>query len=439
MHTFWFIVYNFLIVPLLWVFAKLSGLVDKRTRQWFRGRKNLFDRLRLELKLDGSSRDPSRTQSVPKDDIKRIWFHAASVGEFEQAKPIIELLKQRSSGIEVIASFFSTSGYEHTRGYRPANHITYLPLDGYWNAKRFIEILHPSAAVFMRYDMWPNHIWRLAKERIPSFLVDATAGKPSRRKNWVVRSFLRECYNAVDYVLAVSPADVEGFKEYSAKHPFVKVAGDTRYDRVYTKSKEAIKSRMLPEHILRAKKVFIVGSSWDSDEEHIFPVFCKLQQIEPELLMVLVPHEPNEQNLERIETELVPKTTTIRFSGLNNYNGERVIIIDCVGILLSLYVHGHIAYVGGSFRPGVHNVLEPATYGIPVLFGPKIDNSQEAQELVKRGGGIVVRNKRELYRKLRELLGDETKRRKAGEAATKLVEDNIGATERITSYIEKVL
>jgi 3-deoxy-D-manno-octulosonic-acid transferase len=439
MHTFWFIVYNSLVVPLMWVVIHTAGFFDKKARKWIQGRKNLCEQLRSALNTDGIHSNLSSNPSVRKGNVKRVWFHSASVGEFEQAKPIIELLRQRFREIEIVVSFFSSSGYENTRGYRAADHVTYMPFDSHFQAKRFVETVDPKVAVFMRYDLWPNHVWQLAKRKIPTFLVDATAGNSARRRNPVVRSFLRQCYNAADHILAVSASDAEGFRRFLTTHPVVEVAGDTRYDRVHAKSKEALKTRILPDHVMRGKKVFIVGSSWDSDEAYIFPVFYKLQQIEPNLLMILVPHEPSEQNLDRIETEFGKKTSTIRFSGLQNYNDERVIIVDCVGILLSLYAHAHIAFVGGSFRLGVHNVLEPATYGIPVLFGPRIDNSQEAQELARRGGGFVVRNKRNLYRTLRELLRDETKRRMAGGEALKLVEQNIGATEKIVSCIEKVL
>jgi len=431
-------VYNFLAVPLLWIIFHLLGVFNKKIRKGIQGRKNLFERLDFALYPDRSYGNLSMA-SGGKSGGKRIWFHSSSMGEFEQAKPIIEMLKQKFPEMDIIVSFFSPSGYENTRNYHFADYITYMPFDTFFQAKKFVEIVQPTAAVIMRYDIWPNHIWQLAKYHIPTFLVDATVGKRSSKRFPLVKSFHKACYNAVNYILTVSANDVEGFRRYHAEHPVIEVAGDTRYDRVYMKSKEAIKKKVIPEYILQGKKVFIVGSSWDSDEEHIFPVFCKLQHSEPDLLMILVPHEPSEQNLDRIETELAKRTTTIRFSSLQDYNGERVIIIDCVGILLSVYACGHIAYVGGSFKPGVHNVLEAATYGIPVLFGPKIDNSQEAQELVRRGGGFVVGNKKNLYRRLRELLSDETKRRKAGEEALKLVRENIGATEKIISYIEKAL
>jgi 3-deoxy-D-manno-octulosonic-acid transferase len=350
-------------------------------------------------------------------------------------------------------SFFSPSGYEHSRNYRPANVITYLPFDSRRNARRFVELVKPTAAVFVRYDVWPNHLWELQRRGIPSFIANATMSEGSSRRRAMLKSFHRVLYNSLDSILAVSESDAEGYRSLGLRvgqlglsHPRLEVVGDTRYDQVLTRSQEARGKRLIPESIVRGKKILVVGSSWEGDERIVLPVFCRMLSVEPDLLLVIVPHEPNEENLERIENELDRLCSkghelSIRFSGLNDYRSQRVIIVDSVGILFALYAYATVAYVGGGFlgRPGnggVHNVLEPAVYGVPVLYGPNHDNSQEAVALLQRGGGFVVTDEKELYRRLRIFLEDDAARCEAGKHSSDFVEQNIGATERVIKYLE---
>jgi 3-deoxy-D-manno-octulosonic-acid transferase len=211
------------------------------------------------------------------------------------------------------------------------------------------------------------------------------------------------------------------------------------------RSQEARARHLLPESIALGKKILVVGSSWEGDERIILPVVSRMLSQESELLLVIVPHEPNEENLERIEAELdrlclKERELYIRFSALNDYQGERVIIVDSVGILLSLYAYASVAYVGGGFlgRPGnggVHNVLEPAVYGVPVLYGPNHENSQEAVALVRVGAGFVVKDEKDLFRWLRIFLDDENARSEAGKRSSEFVAKNIGATERFIKHI----
>jgi 3-deoxy-D-manno-octulosonic-acid transferase len=435
MKTFWFLFYNIIVVPVLWLGFHLAALVKRKVRRGLRGRKGLFDNLQEKVKsLSGSS---------------RVWFHSSSLGEFEQAKPIIGALRRRFPDLNIIVSFFSPSGYEHSKNYRLANLITYLPFDSRWNARRFVELIKPTAAVFVRYDVWPNHLWELHRRGIPSFIANATMREKSSRRIAILKGFHRMMYDAIDSILAVSDADADGYRSLHLTHPRLEVIGDTRYDQVWMRSQEARGKHLIPESIVRGKKILVVGSSWDGDEHIILPVFSKMLSIEPELLLVIVPHEPNEETLERIENDLdrlcsKGRELSIRFSGLRDYRKERVIIVDSVGILLSLYAYASVAYVGGGFlgKPGnggVHNVLEPAVYGIPVLYGPNHDNSQEAVALAHRGGAFVVADEQELYKRLRILLEDDAARSQAGKQSFDFVAENIGATERFINYLEPYL
>jgi len=361
------------------------------------------------------------------------------MGEFEQARPIIAALREKYPDLNIIVSFFSPSGYDHSRNYKHADLITYLPFDTVRNAQRFLSLLQPTVAVMVRYDIWPNHIWELKKRNIPVFIANATMRKNSSRLKFPLRGFHQRLYRQLSSILAVSALDVKSFERIGLHHPQVQAIGDTRYDQVWFRSLEARKKHLIPEPLLRRRKVFVVGSSWEEDEEVIIPTFKKIMQYDANALMILVPHEPNLQTLERIEIQLNAAPGCIRFSDLNDYSGERIILVDSIGILTILYQYAQVAYVGGSFKQGIHNVLEPAVYGIPVLFGPKHKNSQEAVELARRGGGMVVHDQQDCYKTLRTFLNNKKAAARAGTIALNLVKENIGATQRFIEHLEKAL
>jgi 3-deoxy-D-manno-octulosonic-acid transferase len=360
------------------------------------------------------------------------------MGEFEQAKPIIEKLRKEKN-VNVIITFFSPSGYTNSLKYPFAEIIAYFPFDTAMMTKRFLNLVRPNLAVFMRYDIWPNMIWQLEKKNIPSFIVDATMRNKTSRK-WVIsKSFHKSFYAHVTRILAVSKNDEENFKEFDINCDIIKAVGDTRFDRVYQKSLLAKEKKLFKDGFFKGKKVFVIGSSWENDQEVMLPALIKLMDFDPSVITIIVPHEPTIIHLETIENTLLGKYESIRFSYLNNYKKERVIIIDSIGILLTLYSYAHAAYIGGSFKQGIHNVLEPAVYGIPVLYGPKHENSQEAIQLKNIGGGIVITNKKEAYKKLRKIFIDDKERLKIGKICSNYVKENIGATDRILVEIYKYI
>ncbi len=422
----WFLLYNSIVVPVGWLVIQALRLFDPKVRRGVRGRKHLFQDLERKCKMLQNSG-------------RRVWFHSSSMGEFEQAKPIIAELKKRHPDIDIIVSFFSPSGYEHSQLYRLASVITYLPFDSYANAQRFVGLIKPTAAVIIRYDVWPNHLRALNARSIPTFIVNATLRRNGLRELPLIKQFHRALYNSLDYILTVSETDKENFTSYTLQHPVLDIMGDTRYDQVWRRSAESKTRHLIPQNLLSNKKVFVVGSSWQEDEERLFPAVSRLAKEVPELLVVLVPHEPNLETLERIEHELNGNIRSIRFSDLADFRGESIVIIDSVGILMTLYRYAHLVYVGGSFHQGVHNVLEPASYGVPIIIGPKHENSHEALELVSQGAAFVARETDELRMLIGSLLADEKKRSVAGRKALELVERNTGATERFLSYLEKVL
>jgi 3-deoxy-D-manno-octulosonic-acid transferase len=425
MKKFWFLFYNLLIVPVLYLGVRIAGLYNIKVKRGLKGRRRIFEELIIN------------STAIQKAN-KLIWFHSSSLGEFEQAKPIIEELK-KNKGINILVTFFSPSGYDNSRKYPFADLVSYLPFDTKSNAAKFIRIVKPNLSVLMRYDLWPNHIWVMKRFNIPIFLVDATMNKNSRRKILFIKNFHKYLFRDVKKILTVSESDADEFKDFGCTDNQVKAVGDTRFDRVYQRSLFARSHNLLKIDLFKGKKILVAGSTWEADEEVIIPAFSSLAKYDNDVILIIVPHEPTVFHLEKIENEFSGDLDTIRFSFMNNYKGERVIIIDSIGILLTLYTYADAAYVGGSFKQGIHNILEAAVYGIPVLFGPKIDNSQEAKELLKLGGGILIRNKKEAYRNLRMLLSNEGRRKEKGTISYNYVQKNLGATERILLEINQAL
>lgn len=421
----WKILYNSIILPLLWIAFQLLGLFNNKVRRGIEGRRNLFADL---------ERDAHRLQGT-----SRIWFHSSSMGEFEQAKPIIAVLKKKYPYLDVIVTFFSPSGYEHSKSYKLATIVCYIPFDFAVDMKRFIGIIRPTAAVMVRYDVWPNAIWELEKAGIPIFIASATMKKDSLRKLPLLRGFHRRLYSGLSHILAVSEADVSSFADFGRLDCVVEAAGDTRFDQVMMRRDDALKRPGLPRAVIDGKRVLVIGQNWDADDDVVIPALLRLSESTKHLLVVIVPHEPTEENLADVERRLEGKLTCLRMSELAGYAGEQVILVDSVGGLVALYQHADVVYVGGGFRQGVHNVLEPAVFGLPVLYGPKHTNSQEAVALAAAGGGFVVRTSAEVYELLHQLFSDENKRLAAGSIARSFVVDHCGATERFLAYIEPLI
>ncbi len=425
MKSIWFLFYNIFIVPALFVMVRLAGIFNPKVKRGIIGRRRIFE----ELILNAAALDKSK---------KLIWFHSSSLGEFEQAKPVIEELK-KDSEINILVTFFSPSGYENSKKYPYADLVSYLPFDTKSNAEKFINIVRPDLAVIMRYDIWPNLVWAMKKKNVISFLVDATMKPNSPRKLPLIKNFHQILFKDISKILTVSKTDSNGFKSFGCNENQIMEVGDTRFDRVYQRSLLAKNRNLIKEEVLKNKKVLVAGSVWGLDEDVIIPAFIKLAKFDSQTLVIVAPHEPTLIHLEKIENEFNSYLKTIRFSHLNNYNDERVIIVDSIGILLTLYTYADAAFIGGSFKQNIHNVLEAAVYGVPVLFGPRIENSQETQKLLKRGGGILILDKRDAFKQLRILFKDEELRKEKGQISYDFVKENLGATEKILKEIYKVI
>jgi len=373
-----------------------------------------------------------------------VWFHVSSVGEFEQAKPLITSLHKSYPNLPVVLSFASPSGYhfalrkEKMGDDNNIKFIDYLPADFARNARYCLDIVNPRLVVFVKFDLWPNLIWETRRRRIPAVLIDATLSPTSRRMTGIGPSFYRSVYSSINKILAISESDAERFRRSVPDHPAIGVTGDTRFDRVMERKRSA--GRVGFDIAAAGRQVVICGSTWPRDEVHLLPALADVMESRSSLFAVVAPHEPHTERI--AELTAWARSAGLSIGRVSDGIGEvppRVVLIDTVGILAETYRMGDVAYVGGGFSTGVHSVIEPAIEGLPVLFGPVHDNSFEALRLLESGAGFAVHSADEIGACVTRLLDDESARQGAGEAARHYVESQLGATEKCVAAIEEYL
>lgn len=419
--------YNSVVLPLGFLAAGAAALVSPKARRGIKDRKALkrrWERIASELPASGP----------------RVWIHVTSVGEFEQARPLIERLSRRKQPPAVVVSFFSPSGMDYALR-RPGPYVfEYLPLDTARSMGWLIELLRPSAIVFVKFDLWPNMIWQADKRKIPLILIDGTLSPSSRRTLPVARAFYRDLYRRFEVILAISKEDAGRFRAGAGEETSVRVAGDTRYDQVLQRRAGAAGVPVPSLLEDGGKIVWVVGSSWPQDERLVIPVFAELHSSHPQLILLLAPHEPSTETLERIEGELRRlDLKSVRYLEAEQGAIAPVVLVDRVGILAEIYRIGAMAYVGGAFGAGLHNVMEPAAMGLPLLFGPRWKNSHEAGLLLEKGAAAVVRTRQELSIEMVALLRDPESRRRKGYAGRNLIERHSGAVDACEAAIVEAL
>jgi 3-deoxy-D-manno-octulosonic-acid transferase len=424
----WRTVYAFILFPLLLGAAGLLSLGSRKLRGSLRGRRGLWRRMGEQL----AARDPARPL---------VWFHVASAGEFLQALPVLERLA--AAGAQCALTVTSISGYDWIQRRRTALPgvvvADYLPLDSRRNMRRLLALLRPRVLVHVKFDLWPNLIWEAQRAGVPQVLISATLQPRSRRLRWpLARSLYRDLYGALDAILAVTEEDRLRFLETGPTHPNVRVVGDTRYDSVLDR-KRALKPAALPPG-MRTDTVLVVGSCWPPDEERLFPVIREALQALPALRVILAPHEIAEPHLRGVERYFA-EVPMARLSGLDATSPAplRLVLVDSVGLLAGLYAYATLAYVGGGFTTGVHNVMEPAAMGAPAVFGPIHHNSPEAVELARRGKAFAFRTREELEPLLLGLLQDPERCKRLGHDASAFIEARAGAARACFEIIQERL
>jgi 3-deoxy-D-manno-octulosonic-acid transferase len=367
---------------------------NRKARQWIRGRRGLLDKIRSTI-------DP---------DLPLIWFHCSSLGEFEQGRPIMEGLRNRDPGRKILLTFYSPSGYEIRKDYQGADFVFYLPLDTGRNAKRFISHLNLEKAYFIKYEFWYHMLKQLKTNNIPAYLVSGTF----RKEQVFFRSWgkwFRNILNCFDHIFVQQQSSLDLLESIGMQH--VSLAGDTRFDRVRAIVQGSEKDARFMS-FTGSGPVVVAGSTWPPDEALLVRY---INRTDRQVKWIVAPHEIHESGIVRLSGQIMK--TVQRYTSLTESElpQTEVIIVDTIGLLYSLYQYGSVAYIGGGFGKGIHNTLEAATFGLPVIFGPKYRKFQEAVNLVAAGAAFPVEDYAEFEGVLSGLLDDANQLRNAGRAA----------------------
>lgn len=372
-----------------------------------------------------------RQQIDPNDSY--IWFHAASLGEFEQGRPIMEAIRKNHAEYKILLTFFSPSGYDVRKDYKGADIVCYLPFDKKRNVKRFLKLVQPRLVVFIKYEFWYNFVNQLCKKDIPVYMVSAIFRPTQMFFKWYGKPMRRilNCYKCICVQDENSKKILEGIHVTN-----VKVCGDTRFDRVIDIKKQAKQLPLAEAFAAKAasenEKIMVAGSTWPKDEDLLFQYF----NITADLKLIIAPHEIDEAHLKYIESTL--RRPYIRYSQAiqENVCDYDCLIIDSFGLLSSLYRYGQIAYVGGGFGVGIHNILEAAVYSIPVVFGTNFKKFREAQQLIECGGAYSVSDYQSLRSLLDEFIQYQDTLKVAGSNAGKYVESNTGVVDKVLDVLQ---
>jgi len=365
-------------------------------------------------------------QQIEKD-ARYIWFHAASLGEFEQGRPLIEKIRAKYPDYKILLTFFSPSGYEVRKNYRGADVVCYLPFDKPRNVKKFLDISNPVMAFFIKYEFWKNYLDELNKRRIPVYSVSSIFRKDQIFFKWYGGTY-RNVLKNFDYLFVQNEASRRFLSKIGINK--VTVVGDTRFDRVLQIREEA-KELPLVEKFKGDSFTLVAGSSWGPDED----LFLEYFNTHPEMKLIIAPHVIDENHLVEIISKL--KRPYVRYTRADELNVQKAdcLIIYCFGLLSSIYRYGEVAYIGGGFGVGIHNTLEAAVYGIPVVFGPKYHKFMEAKQLIEAQGAFSISNYEELGSLFDRFLTDEHFHRETGSNAGFYVTNNAGATDKVLSMI----
>ena len=402
--------YN-LVIYLYLFGVKLAALFSEKPALMVKGHRQVFDLLRDHIDRQA----------------KYIWFHAASLGEFEQGRPLIERIRREHPDYKILQTFFSPSGYEVRKNYQGADLVCYLPFDTPRNVRRFLDLTQPVMAFFVKYEFWQNYLNELHRRHIPTYSVSSIFRPNQVFFRWYGRGY-RQVLHTFAHLFVQNEESLRLLQSIGVRQ--ASIVGDTRFERVLDICRQA-KQLPLVERFKGNSLTLVAGSSWGPDED----IFIDYFNAHPELKLVIAPHVVNDTHLKEIISKV--KRPCLRYTEATEANVAQVdcLIIDCYGLLSSIYRYGEISYVGGGFGVGIHNVLEAAVYGIPVFFGPNNKKFQEAQQLLQCCGAFEIAGADDFNRQMDSFLTDEAALQKAGQAAGNYVSSHAGALEKIMKHL----
>lgn len=383
-----------------------ASVLNKKARQWISGRKKILQKIADQVK--------------PNENI--LWFHISSLGEFEQGRPVIEAIRKKYDGYKVLITFFSPSGYEIRKNYTGADYVFYLPADTMHNAKRFVEIIKPAKVFFVKYDFWYNYLKVLDRKNIPVYLISGIFRKDQIFFRWYGKWY-KKVLGFFTFFFVQNQESLELLN--AAGFSNAMVSGDTRFDRVVEIAGQALHIELVDNFCVGDKQVVVCGSTWEKDE---YLLLKYINESDDSIKFVIAPHEIHESHIQKIVSGL--DKSWVRFSQAmkQQMSEKKVLIIDNIGMLSSLYKYGDVAYIGGGFGVGIHNILEAATFGLPVVFGPNYKKFREAVDLIGLKGAFSINDYSELTSVLSFLLNDKREKGRAGETAKNYVSVNKGSS-----------
>jgi len=408
--------YNF-ILSIAGFLLSIIALFHKKIKLFIEGRKETFTKLEAIR----------NTENI-------IWFHAASLGEFEQGRPVIESFKEKFPNYKIVLSFFSPSGYEVRKEYELADVVCYLPLDTKNNVQHFLDLVKPKMAVFIKYEFWPNYLKGLQKRNIPTILISGIFRNDQIFfKNY--GGFMRGALKTFDHFFVQDDASLELLKKIKLNN--VSISGDTRFDRVRAILEQDNHLDFITE-FQDHQYTIVAGSTWKEDEEYL------VNYINNDALtntkFIIAPHNINAKDIENLQKSIQKSTVLYSSKAGKNLSEFQVLIIDAIGLLTKIYSAASMAYVGGGFgKGGVHNILEPATFGVPIVIGPVFDKYKEVVDLVALKSCLVVSDQETFSTTFTMIKKDEVFRARLGEINQEFIQNNVGATKMIMNYIQKKL
>ena len=399
-------------------FIHLAANFNPKAKLWVYGRRDWRTKLTTAIKKTGNQ------------DL--IWVHCASLGEFEQGRPVIEKIKQQSPDSKILLSFFSPSGYEIRKNYELADVICYLPQDSKKNAIDFINICKPKTVIFVKYEFWLNYLFQLKAKDIPTYLISAVIKQHQPFFKWYGGPFVKGL-NTYKTIFVQDENSLKLLKSLGNNSGVL--CGDTRVDRVMEVKESAVENKLVKE-FSGSHLTFIAGSTWPKDNAIIIESFLQLKKNHPDLKLIMAPHEVDEKSIKNLISLLGSQSISYSLytTGVLQPSGD-VLIVNTIGVLSSLYKYAKIAYIGGGFNNGIHNILEPTVFGLPVVFGPNHKKFNEANALITNGAAFEITDSAQLINQIDSLLKDPNKFHISSQAALNYINQSKGASMKIIEHV----